>query len=83
MGERPTGMTLDRRKVDEDYSPENCFWADLVSQARNRRTNRVIEIDGVSLCLKAWSEIYGVNYSTICTRINRGMDALAALGISI
>lgn len=38
MGERPPGMTLDRKDPGGDYEPGNCRWADSHTQRVNRRT---------------------------------------------
>lgn len=37
MGERPEGMTLDRKHNDKNYEKSNCRWATQLEQVANRR----------------------------------------------
>lgn len=70
MGLRPLGTSLDRIDNNGDYEKSNCRWATKQEQARNRRSSRLLVIDGVEKTLAEWSEISGVPSSTIRMRIN-------------
>lgn len=37
MGVRPSNKTLDRKRVNEPYSKDNCRWATIIQQRRNQR----------------------------------------------
>ena len=74
MGERPEGTTLDRIDNKGHYDPNNCRWADRVTQARNTKRNRIIVYNGESMCLQAWAEKLGMRRMTIVARIARGWE---------
>lgn len=39
MGECPSGLSLNRKDSDGDYSPGNCEWSSQKEQQNNRRNN--------------------------------------------
>ena len=72
MGERPEGMTLDRRDDDSGYSPDNCRWATRKEQSRNRCDNRRLEYDGETRSVAEWSELLGIGEGVIRGRLKLG-----------
>lgn len=73
MGAQPfRGASIDRIDNNSGYYRENCRWTNATTQARNRRTNRVICIDGVTRPVAEWAAISGVRHNTICYRLSNG-----------
>ena len=72
MGERPQGLTLERKKNDFDYSFSNCKWGTRTEQSQNREMTVWIDLDGKRQCLSAWSREYGLSPQVISQRLKRG-----------
>lgn len=80
MGDRPDGkMTLERINNDGNYEPGNVIWATYKTQANNHRRNRLITFDGKTLNAMQWSELTGINYDALLSRIHRGWPVNIAL----
>ena len=74
MGEKPDpNHSLDRIDNSRGYSPDNCRWADRLTQQQNRDNTRWITINNERKTLMELSEEYGVSYKTLQTRWWRGI----------
>lgn len=80
MGERPEGMSLDRKKVSLDYSPGNCKWSTRDEQSSNRRNVTLHTYKGKTQTLAHWCRELGLNYGTTYNRIRRsGLSFIEAI----
>jgi hypothetical protein len=75
MGERQKGTTLERIDNDGNYCPENCKWATMPEQSRNRRTCVFASVNGEKLTIADWARKLKVSPFTIYSRINKFGDS--------
>lgn len=72
MGSCPEGFTLERVNNLENYSKENCIWANRTTQSKNREDfNDIVTYQGKTMVLKDWAKEFGIKYTTLYQRIYR------------
>jgi hypothetical protein len=80
MGEPPSALhSIERKRSDEDYSPDNCRWATATEQANNRSTNRYLSYLGRTQTLAQWGRELEVDPKTIYNRLRYGWSDEEAL----
>lgn len=65
-------LTIDRLDNSKDYSPNNCRWVDMKTQANNRSTNHLVNYNGETLNLSQWATKLKFPYGLLVQRISRG-----------
>lgn len=71
MGERPAGLSLERKDVNQGYCKDNCVWADAKAQARNRRSTNLVTFRGKNATLTEHCEDAGLRYDTVNYRLTK------------
>lgn len=80
MGERPSSAhSIERKKVNLHYSPDNCIWATRPEQMLNRRNTLRVQHNGKLIPLKTACELEGMNYYSVRSRIIRGHEPFVRL----
>lgn len=65
-------LEIDRIDYDKGYSPENCRFVDIITQANNRSNNRMITFNGKTMTVAQWSRELGLPYGIVKNHTKKG-----------
>ena len=79
MGVRPDGRQLGRIDNEGGYSPDNCRWETPRQNSNNKRNNRLLTYDGLTLTVSQWSETLNISSGTLFRRLYAGWEVEDAI----
>jgi hypothetical protein len=62
------GLSIERIDNEGDYRPENCRWATMKEQSRNKSSNLLVKYRGKTTSLVAHAEAAGIPYPVVQQR---------------
>jgi hypothetical protein len=65
-------LTIDRINSNGNYNPENCRWADDITQSNNKRVCNYITINGVTKTATEWGRENGISGKLVMQRMKAG-----------
>jgi len=65
---------MERVNNHGNYEKKNCAWKTDTDQARNKRNNVILELNGERLCIAAWAEKTGISVKNMYARKKRGWN---------
>jgi len=81
MGEKPPGLTLERKDNAKGYEMDNCKWASRADQMRNTRRTRIVTVAGVTGCIADLIKHFAVPGCRVRSRLSIGWPVEAAFTI--
>jgi hypothetical protein len=81
MGEKPSGLQLDRIDNNLGYSKDNCRWVTVEANANNRECSRNITFEGETLSVAQWSRRIGSSRQALRHRLERGWSIQDAITV--
>jgi len=82
VGKRPSKKhTIERKKNNRDYSPDNCCWATPEEQSNNQERTIRVTVNGITKPLTWWCKDTHINRQTAYARIKRGVPGHLAVTV--
>jgi len=73
MGSKPgPEFSIERKRVNEDYGPDNCIWATIDVQSSNKRSNRKLRVGDKEQTAAQWARDLRISQTTVNDRLGRG-----------
>jgi len=69
----PNNTSIERIDNNSHYCKENCRWATIQDQAKNRRTSRYITHKGETMIIADWARRIGVPRQSVKYRLDLGL----------